>query len=358
MQSQSDTRISTFTIGFKEDKYNEANYAREIAKYLKTNHHELYLSAGDIVSAVPGMSQIYDEPFADSSQLPTYFVSKLARQSVTVALTGDAGDEIFGGYNRYSQAGRFLNYSPSTKKIISEVLARFSPAQIDALYSFLMPLLPRSMRTSNAGNHLGKIISLLKQNSNWDIYQSLVSICDYPQHILKNTSDNIGFNAYSQYIFNGSMRIENEMMQSDTLTYLPDDILCKLDRAAMAVSLEGRIPFLDHRLVEFAWQLPLQMKIRDGQGKWILRRLLDNYVPNHLTERPKMGFGLPLDIWLRGPLRDYANSMLNENALKEDEFLDSATVNRIWLEHLSGKKNHQHVLWNILMFQSWRKEWL
>lgn len=358
MQSQSEAKINTFTIGFKEDKYNEANYALEIAKHLNTNHHELYLSAADIVSAVPRMSFIYDEPFADSSQLPTYFVSKLARQNVTVTLSGDAGDEIFGGYNRYSQAGKFLKYPQFARKMMEKVLAQFSPAQVDVLYGFLNPMLPKSIRTSNAGNHYSKIIDILKQNTNWDIYQSLVSICSYPHQILKNTTGNTGVNPYTQYIFDGSMRIENEMMQSDTLTYLPDDILCKVDRAAMAVSLESRVPFLDHRLVEFAWQLPLHMKIRNGQGKWILRRLLDKYVPKHLIERPKMGFGLPLDLWLRGHLREYAESMLKDSVSNDDEFLEKATLNKIWLEHLTGKKNNHHVLWNIIMFQSWRKEWL
>jgi asparagine synthase (glutamine-hydrolysing) len=356
MQSQSQSKINTFTIGFNESKYNEANYASDIARHLNTNHHELFLSADDIVSAVPLMSKIFDEPFADSSQLPTYFVSKLARQSVSVALSGDAGDEIFGGYNRYSQASKFLKLPSFTRNFLGKAMSQFSPTQVDAIYDTIEFLLPRSIRTSNAGNHYNKIITILKQNTDWDLYQSLVSICNSPESILNNKVKESGINNFTEKLFENDFQIENKMMQSDSLTYLVDDILCKVDRSSMAVSLESRVPFLDHRIVEFSWTLPLSMKIRDGQGKWILRQLLNKYVPNRLIERPKMGFGLPLDIWLRGPLREYAEAILGDKDI--GEFLDSSIVNKIWLEHLSGKKNHQHILWNILMFQSWKKEWL
>ncbi len=356
MQSQSNSKINTFTIGFKEPKYNEANYALDIAKHLNTNHHELYLSADEIASAAPLMSSVFDEPFADSSQLPTYFVSKLAKNSVSVTLSGDAGDEIFGGYNRYNQASKFAKIPPFARNILGKTLEQFSPLQIDTIYDSIEFFLPKSIRTSNAGNHYTKIISILAQETDWDIYQSLVSICNSPQSILRMNENNLGLNNFTKKLFDSDFQIENKMMLSDSLTYLVDDILCKVDRTSMAVSLESRVPFLDHRLVEFSWSLPLSMKIREGQGKWILRQLLNKYVPNHLIERPKMGFGLPLDIWLRGPLREYAETMLLDKDL--DVYFNSAIVKKIWLEHLSGKKNHQHVLWNIIMFQSWMKEWL
>lgn len=355
MQSQSSSRINTFTIGFKESKYNEANFAFEISKHLNTNHHQLYVSADDIVSSVPNIASIFDEPFSDSSQLPTYFVSKFAKQSVSVALSGDAGDEIFGGYNRYSQAKKFMGLSPILRKIIRSTLSQFSPSQIDFFYNYIEYLLPKSIRSSNAGNHYSKILAILSCNSEWEIYQNLVSICNSPELILNNIG-NTGLNVHLQKVFNQNLLFENKMMFSDSVTYLPDDILCKVDRASMAVSLESRVPFLDYRLVEFAWHLPLNMKIRDGQGKWILRQLLNKYVPKHLIDRPKMGFGLPLDIWLRGPLRDYAESMLCDSEI--NEFLNPVLVNKLWLEHKSGKKNHQHILWSIIMFQSWKKKWL
>jgi asparagine synthase (glutamine-hydrolysing) len=357
MQANSNSSINTFTIGFKDDKYNEANYALEIAKHLKTNHHELYLSANDIITEVPKMGSIYDEPFADSSQLPTYFVCALAKKTVTVALSGDAGDEIFGGYNRYMQAAKLSRYSPITKKALVKILNQFSPSQIDFIYDLLKPLLPNSIKSSNPGNHYSKIVKLLGQDTNWDIYQCLVSICSSPNSLMKNNFVNDGINNFTKYIFENSMQLETKMMLSDSLTYLSDDILCKVDRASMSVSLESRVPFLDHRIVEFSSTLPLNMKIRDGKGKWILRKLLEKYVPNQLLDRPKMGFGLPLDIWLRGPLKDYAYSMLREKKLNEDEFLDQQKITKIWNEHLSGLKNHQHVLWNIIMYQSWKEKW-
>ena len=357
MQANSNTSINTFTIGFNDDKYNEANYALAIAKHLKTNHHELYLSANDIISEVPKMGSIYDEPFADSSQLPTYFVCALAKQTVTVALSGDAGDEIFGGYNRYIQAAKISRYSPITKKVLVKILSQFTPSQIDSIYDLLKPLVPNSMKSSNPGNHYSKIVKLLSQDTNWDIYQCLVSICSSPNSLMKNTFANDGINNFTKPIFENLMGLEHQMMLSDSLTYLSDDILCKVDRASMSVSLESRVPFLDHRLVEFSSTLPLNMKIRDGKGKWILRKLLEKYVPNQLLDRPKMGFGLPIDIWLRGPLKEYANSMLSEKKLKEDEFIDEQKISKIWNEHLKGEKNNQHVLWNIIMYESWKEKW-
>jgi asparagine synthase (glutamine-hydrolysing) len=323
---------------------------------LNTNHHELYLSADDIISAVPMISSIFDEPFADSSQLPTYFVCKLAKNNANVVLSGDAGDEIFGGYNRYIQAGRFFEFPQIVRKVIGNSLSQFSPSQVDAIYSFVECFLPKSIRTSNAGNHYSKIIALLAQSTDWDLYQSLISTSSNPQAILKNIQSNFGVNNITQNIFRSDFQIENKMMQSDAITYLPDDVLCKVDRSSMAVSLECRVPFLDHNIIEFAQKLPLNMKIRNGQGKWILRQILNRYVPYQLIDRPKMGFGIPLDIWLRGPLRDYAESMFREKDL--NEFLDPVGVYKLWSEHLSCKKNHQHILWNILMFQSWKKEWL
>ena len=358
MQSQTNQKINTFTIGFNEKKYNEANFALNISKYLNTNHHELYLNTDDIINVIPHMSLIYDEPFADSSQLPTYFVNKLAKQSVTVALSGDGGDEIFGGYNRYIQSKRLTNLPNGVKKMLTDILSKFSPKQVDLIYDLLGPLLPTKLRSSNAGNHYIKIINLLKQKNDWEIYQNLVSICNTPSLILREAIEYDKENIFTKSIFNSNYSIENKMMLADSLTYLPDDILCKVDRASMSVSLESRVPFLDHKLIEFSNSLPMNMKIRNGQGKWILKNLLKKYVPDNLLDRPKMGFGLPLDLWMRGPLKKYTENLLNKDQLKNDEYLNASYVSNLLDEHLSGKFNHQHNIWNILMFQSWRKTWL
>jgi asparagine synthase (glutamine-hydrolysing) len=357
MQSQSSRPVNTFTIGFKEDAYNEAKFAAQVASHLGTNHNEIYVDANDIMNVIPSLPELYDEPFADSSQLPTYLVSQLARQYVTVSLSGDGGDEIFGGYNRYMQAGRFNKYPRFLRKAIASSILNFSPVQLNQAYQLFKPMLPGSLKSSNPGNHLIKIAGILSLDSNWEIYQKLVTIGSNNDILINKTNFRSGSKEHFDF-FPEQTDFASRMMMTDSLTYLPDDILCKVDRAAMGVSLETRVPFLDHRVASFAWSLPLNFKIREGKGKWLLRELLYKYVPKNLIERPKMGFGLPIDSWLRSPLRDWAESLLNEKDLNDLGYINTQKVRVMWNEHLSGRKNLQYELWNILMFRAWQKYWL
>ena len=357
MQLNSNTSINSFTIGFDQKLYNEARFASKVAKHLKTNHTELYVSENEVRNIIPMIPNIYDEPFADSSQLPTYLVSELARSKVKVALSGDGGDELFGGYNRYFQAPKWYNIPKPFKFIGAEVLDFLSPNQLQILYNILKPILPKSLRSSNPINHLTKIMDIFKCNSEWEVYDSLVSLCHNSSDIVINNADL--FKSKDNFPINIShLSYEEKMMYLDISTYLTDDILCKVDRAAMSVSLETRAPFLDYNLVEFAWNLPLDMKIRNGEGKWILKQILKRYIPNKLIDRPKMGFGIPMEFWLRGPLKDWAEHLLDKNNIVNDGFFNYEKIKILWDEHISEKKNHQYVLWNILVFQSWKNKWL
>ena len=356
MQAQSSVPINTFTIGFKEKQYNEAGHAKKVAKYLHTNHTELYLGSSEVLTVIPQLPTLYDEPFADSSQLPTFLVSQLARQNVTVCLSGDAGDEIFGGYNRYNQAVKFVGKYSVGRHLLSKVLLGITPLQINSLYELVKVFLPKSLNSSNPGMHLHKLAGILELDNEWDIYHRLVSIIAKPSHIVKGYKQ-IEINHHFNDI-PSRMSFAEKMMYTDAITYLCDDILCKVDRAAMGVSLETRVPFLDHRVTSFAWSLPLKMKIREGNGKWILRQLLYRHVPKELVDRPKIGFGLPLDLWLRGPLRDWVESLINKKEIEQQGFLDAIEVRKIWDDHCSGRKNLQYELWNILMFCAWQKQWL
>lgn len=357
MQLNSNTSINSFTIGFDQKLYNEARFASKVAKHLKTNHTELYVSENEVRNIIPMIPNIYDEPFADSSQLPTYLVSELARSKVKVALSGDGGDELFGGYNRYFQAPKWYNIPKPVKFIGSEVLNFLSPNQLQILYNILKPILPKSLHSSNPINHLTKIMDIFKCNSEWEVYDSLVSLCHNSSDIVINNPDL--FKSKDNFPINIShLNYEEKMMCLDISTYLTDDILCKVDRAAMSVSLETRAPFLDYDLVEFAWNLPLNFKIRNGEGKWILKKILNKYIPNKLINRPKMGFGIPLETWLRGPLREWAELLLNKKNITDDGFFNYDIVKTLWDDHISEKKNNQYVLWNILVFQSWKSKWL
>ena len=357
MQLNSNTSINSFTIGFDQKLYNEARFASKVAKHLKTNHTELYVSENDVRNIIPMIPNIYDEPFADSSQLPTYLVSELARSKVKVALSGDGGDELFGGYNRYFQAPKWYNIPKPVKFIGSNVLNFLSPNQLQIFYNILKPILPKSLHSSNPILHLTKIMDIFKCNSEWEVYDSLVSLCHNSSDIVINNADL--FKSKDNFPINIShLSYEEKMMYLDISTYLTDDILCKVDRAAMSVSLETRAPFLDYNLVEFAWNLPLDMKIRNGEGKWILKQILRRYIPNKLIDRPKMGFGIPMEFWLRGPLREWAELLLNKKSITEDGFFNYDIVKDLWDDHISGKKNNQYVLWNILVFQSWKSKWL
>ncbi|MGR8929078.1 MAG: asparagine synthase (glutamine-hydrolyzing), partial [Gammaproteobacteria bacterium] len=356
MQAQSERPIKTFTIGFREEGYNEAEYAHAVAKHLGTEHTELYVSPEQAMSVIPTLPKIYDEPFADSSQIPTWLVSKLAREQVTVILSGDGGDELFGGYNRYffGQAmwHRMGRLPLPLRQGASKLMTGVSPAQWNAAMSAIALILPKKLRFGNPGDKLHKLAGVLHCNSPEDLYLALVSFWDEPEKIVLASHE-------PEAIFNDPdqwpplQSYVDWMMAMDIVTYMPDDILVKVDRAAMNLSLETRVPLLDHRLVEFAWQLPLSMKIRNGQGKHLLRQVLYDYVPQSLIERPKMGFGIPLDSWLRGPLREWAESLLDENRLKNDGLFDPLPIRNKWLEHLSGQRNWQYHLWGVLMFQAW-----
>jgi asparagine synthase (glutamine-hydrolysing) len=356
MQAQRGQPVKTFTIGFHEDGYNEAIHAKAVAKQLGTDHTELYLTPQDALNVVPLLPSMYDEPFSDSSQIPTYLVSKLARESVTVSLSGDGGDELFGGYDRYLFTKRIWNsvrrLPMPARKVIAELLKAIPPTHIDRCFQLLRPILPRQLLRPIPGDKVRKLADVLSMGSPAALYYRALSHWESPTDIVLNSQEPgtvLASIAESSWPSN----LEEVMMLTDQLNYLPDDILTKVDRASMAVSLEARVPMLDHRVVEFAWKLPLHFKIRSGTSKWILRQILYNYVPRELVERPKMGFGVPIDRWLRGPLRDWAEELLSARSLGQHGFLNVKSIRLKWQEHLSGVRNWQYLLWDILAFQDW-----
>jgi len=356
MQSQSARPVKTFTIGFNEPDFNEAEYANAVARQLGTEHTELYVTPEQAREVIPRLPALYDEPFSDSSQIPTFLVSEMTRQHVTVSLSGDAGDELFGGYNRYLQAARYwgrLSPLPAgIRKFVSRMTTSISPRMWDAMLKRAQWALPADFRMVNWGDKLHKGAAVLMCRNLDELYLRLVSHWNDPAGIVPGASEPTTVLRQPDPRYRKLDGIER-MMALDALTYLPDDILVKVDRAAMAVSLETRVPFLDHSIVEFAWRLPLSMKVRRGQGKWILRQVLYKYVPRELIERPKMGFGVPIDSWLRGPLRDWAETLLDESRLRREGFFNPAPIRQKWAEHLSGAYNWQYHLWDVLMFQAW-----
>jgi asparagine synthase (glutamine-hydrolysing) len=356
MQAQSSVPVKTFSIGFQEAGYNEAGYAKDVAKYLGTDHTELYVAPEKARAVIPMLPTMYDEPFGDSSQIPTFLVSELARKHVTVALSGDGGDELFGGYNRYFWSRRlWRRLAPIPQPVragLGSMIQAMSPDRWGNLYSRLSFMLPAVQRP---GDQMHKLASLLGAKDPDAMYQGMVSLWQQPTETVVGTAepqttltDRSSWAQLSEF----AMR----MMYLDLVTYLPDDILTKVDRASMAVSLEARVPLLDHRVVEFAWSLPLSMKIKsEGEGKWVLRRVLDRYVSRELIDRPKMGFGIPLDTWLRGPLREWAETLLDDQRLRREGHFHPGPIRQRWAEHLSGKRNWQYALWNVLMFQAWNE---
>ncbi len=356
MQAQSNRPVKTFTIGFNESGYNEAVHAKAVAAHLGTDHTELYVTPQQAMNVIPRLPSLYCEPFSDSSQIPTFLVSQLARQHVTVSLSGDAGDELFCGYNRYLLANRLwkkLSRLPTgSRRLASYGLTALSPSGWNALLGPVQRCLPASLRHANLGDKLHKAAEVLASSSMDALYLGLVSHWDDPASLV------IGANEPPTMLTGTAPQLtgldeSQRMMALDTLTYLPDDILVKVDRAAMGVSLESRVPFLDHRVFEFAWRLPQSMKLRDGVGKWALRQVLYRHVPRELIERPKMGFGVPIDSWLRGPLREWVESLLDESRLRREGYFNPAPIRQKWAEHLSGRRNWQYHLWDVLMFQAW-----
>ena len=356
MQAQSERPIKTFTIGFEDNAYNEAKHAKAVAQHIGTEHTELYITPKDALAVIPKLSSIYCEPFSDSSQIPTFLVSQLASENVTVALSGDGGDELFGGYNRYLMAQQVWNKNrklpPPMRRLASTTLTAFAPKSWDAMFTTLNPILPKRLRLSAPGDKAHKLAGVLNIDSEQDFYQSLTSHWQQPEKLV------IGAKEPSTLISDINCwpktdSFQHAMMAMDAQTYMADDILVKVDRAAMANSLETRVPMLDHHIVELAWKMPLDYKIRNGEGKWLLKQVLFRHVPRQLIERPKMGFSLPLQDWLRGSLRDWAEALLDETLLLQQGYFYPASILRMWTEHLSGKYNHQGQLWNILMFQAW-----
>jgi asparagine synthase (glutamine-hydrolysing) len=348
MQVQSSNPVQTFSIGFDEPGYNEAPYAKAIADHLGTKHHELYLKFTDALDIVPTIPEWCDEPFADSSQIPTFIVSRLAQSHLKVCLSGDGGDEFFAGYSRYFQANKLWNsisFIPLLlRKIIASGIQSLTPSQLNVLGK----LIPGN--TSSTSDRAYRLASLLKSVNRQDLYFTLNSLWEEPAKLIEgvNYSDGV---LSGKSNFGGLAYIE-EMEFIDSLTYLPDDILSKVDYASMAVSLESRVPLLDHRVVEYSWSLPLDLKVRNGEGKWILREVLKKYIPESLTNRPKMGFGVPIDGWLRDPLKDWAEELLSQKSLKESG-LNVAMIRQRWDEHLSGTQNWHYSLWPVLMYQAW-----
>jgi asparagine synthase (glutamine-hydrolysing) len=358
MQSQSSKAVKSFTIGFSEKEFDESTYASNVAKYLGTDHTELIVSPNDLLAVVPELSKIYDEPFADSSQVPTFLLSSLASKKVKVSLSGDGGDEMFAGYNRHRFANNIwpkLNYVPlKLRKFIATKIIGKSPEDLKELIK-LLPL--SSHKQNNLGSLLIKIAKVIDTENITNYYENLIYQTDQSHKILNegshfNTSDwveNLNTNM-------GECSDLEKVMLMDTINYLPDDILVKVDRASMSVSLETRAPFLDPRVFRYAWSLPSSLKINGSKTKFILREVLSNYIPKEMIERPKKGFGIPLDDWLRGPLKDWADALLNKELINSEKLLNAEVVEKLWSDHNQGKINNGPLLWNILMFQLWLKD--
>ncbi len=359
MQSLSERPINTFTIGFDEKEFNEAEHAAAIARHLGTNHTELYVTPAMALELVPSLPTVYDEPFADSSQLPTLLLTRMARQHVTVCLSGDAGDELFCGYNRYiygDKISRTLMRCPSMlRRSLAAMIAQM-PA--DLLYRCLQGMAPvyppfRSLNNANVRARMTKLVDALRADSLVALYRRLVSFWPQPQQLLSMpVAPRHEFLSEQNRLAQGS--VLDQMMTWDLRTYLPDDNLVKVDRAAMFNSLETRLPLLDHRVVELAMSMPSEVKFREGMTKWVLRQVLYRYVPRELMERPKMGFSVPIAHWLRHELRDWAEALLSEHHLQAQGMFRVNTVRRCWQEHLSGRADHSMALWALLMFLAWQ----
>lgn len=348
MQAQSNRPVKTFTIGFHEEGYNEAVHAKAVAAHLGTDHTELYVTPEEAMAVIPRLPSLYSEPFADSSQIPTFLVSELARQHVTVSLSGDAGDELFGGYERYRMTaamwGKLSRVPRPLRQLAASTVTAVPISAWDRLGSF--------MRMERVGDRLHKGAPLAASRGTDDLYRQAISHWGDPSSVVRSSTEP------ATILTSGDKRLHElsdveRMMVIDSLSYLPDDILTKVDRAAMGVSLESRVPFLDHRIIEFAWRLPMSYKVRGGVTKWPLRQVLYRHVPQALIDRPKRGFAVPVHEWLRGPLRDWAEQLLSEQRLEAEGYFHPQAIRRAWAEHLTGKRNWSGRLWIVLMFQAW-----
>ena len=357
MQRESGRPVRTFSIGFAMPGYDEAGNAAAVARHLGTDHTELYATPADALAVIPRLSEMYDEPFADSSQVPTYLVSELARRHVTVALSGDGGDELFAGYTRHFRGPALWRALSAVPRPVRALAANGVRAVPPGAWSRLAAVLPQRHRPAQLGEKLHKLAGVATAVASGAFYRELVSLWGDPASLLTAGREPAG--PLDDPCLPALVPDMAERMQYlDTLTYLPDDILVKLDRASMAVSLEARVPLLDHRLVAFAWSLPPAMKAAGGVGKRFLRQVLYRHVPRELVDRPKMGFAMPVDAWLRHELRDWAESLLEESRLRGGGLFDPAAIRRRWDEHLTGRRNWQASLWAVLMFEAWRQRWL
>lgn len=358
MQVQSMRPVKTFSIGFNEFGYNEAEHAAVVARHLGTEHTELYVTDADARAVIHDLPDIYDEPFADASQIPTYLVSKLARRDVKVVLSGDGGDELFAGYNRYAFVEAFwskLQWMPiRLRRICAAALGAPRSGAWDEAFRLFGPFLPPRLRPALPGQKMQKVAAIFPSNSLLALHGRLVSQWANPELVVEPALRGHAGMLWEQLLNEiPEAAPVTQQMFWDMQTYLVDDILVKIDRASMRVGLEARVPLLDHALVEFAWRIPLAMKIRDGSGKWLLKKLLHQYVPRDQVERPKMGFSVPIDAWLRGPLREWAESYLSLDRLRKEGFLNAPVVRQTWEEHLKGSVDRGGPLWTILMFQLW-----
>ncbi|MEM9433521.1 MAG: asparagine synthase (glutamine-hydrolyzing) [Pseudomonadota bacterium] len=353
MQSLSDTPVHTFSIGFHEARYNEAEFASDVAKHLGTHHTELYVGDNDLRDVIPRLPEMYDEPFADSSQIPTFLVAELARQHVTVALSGDGGDELFCGYDRYIQGAKLmqqLGRVPGPLRGLVGHVVRALPAKL--LNAVLEPILATPQGKEPNGQRFHRLGDYALSRNDEELHRKMVSVWRFPDAAVLNASSPESILA-DHLPVRGALETSERMMQLDMLAYMPDDILAKVDRATMAVALESRAPLLDHRVAEFIWALPFHFKHRDGKSKWLLRQVLYRYVPAELIERPKMGFEVPIGLWLRGGLKDWAEALLDPIRLANEGFLDPQVISNMWAQHQAESHNWGRQLWNVLMFQAW-----
>ncbi len=352
MQASASFPVRTFTIGFYEPGYNEAEHAKRVARYLGTDHTELYVTPDEARDVIPKIPEMWDEPFSDPSQIPTFLLAKLTRRHVTVSLSGDGGDELFGGYDRYVVAARLLKYRNVLPTAARKLVGAFLENVFSADSVIVSSISNRSRVAKKVVRRTQGLAQILRAGSPEEVYRWLVSRWKFPDDIIMGAKE-------PETIFQKSNAWPDQstflhrIMWLDQITYLPDDILVKVDRASMAVSLESRAPFLDHRLVEFSWRVPLAAKMRDGEGKWVIKQVLYRYVPKELVDRPKQGFGVPLEHWLRGPLRAWAESLLDERRLREEGFFKPERIRRLWEQHLAGVQDWQYYLWDVLMFQAW-----
>lgn len=356
MQASTDRKVRSFSIGFHEKGFNEAEHAKAVAAHLGTDHHELYVGAREVLDLVPEIPRWFDEPFADASQIPTYLVASMTRRHVTVALSGDGGDEMMAGYDRYAVVDRLWSRIAPLPLSLRGGVGRLLRAVPAGAWDAAGRLLPAHRRPGRLGDKVHKLGAILGLPAGDDLHHMLVSHWHGREALVPSARAPVELGLDAGLSADVPDFVER-MQVHDALSYLPDDVMVKVDRASMAVSLEAREPLLDHRLIEFAWRLPRRMKIRDGRPKWLLRQVLYRHVPPALVDRPKMGFSVPVEEWLRGPLRDWAEELIAPSRLRAEGILEPDLVRRLWSEHQSRSFNRNAVLWNVLMFQAWKESW-